>query len=281
MRIRCGLYRIYGRNRMGNFGPHGSGNNGSKIPALSDVRSKYWTLNTTQPALSFLVNLTALIILYRTRRNNIVHAGWILTLDLLTTLLLVMHTLFAEYTFNDDVTGQNSGVKEAFVDLQAVWILGLILCVFQFVSFIIDIRDTHVRRRVDREYAEAITMKQDPNFADPERQAGLEDVELKDRLVVGVRDNQIAEASGSVRVEVPDSGRAELHASHKVEMPDTGKAELHSSHKVELPAIRTLELPMDYAGMGSSRQVSPIELPTPDSVANGWQKDKTSVRSFA
>lgn len=177
-------------------------------------------------------------------------------------LLIVVGTMFTYWPFD---SSNNGRLQEAYNDLRAVWVLAIILGTIHIFCFGVDIRDTHKRRKADKERRAMGKTDKASAFLNIERQTRDDDVELEDRNLFEAGNDRFAEIAGS----------------HAAEMPGRGKAELQGAHKVGQPAISTLELSAVHAGTSHSSQVSPIEFPAPESSADDWHKRKTSVRSFA
>ena len=209
-------------------------------------------LSYEQPLLSFVTSVTALAFLFLLRRKFRINPGWLLSADLVCSVLLSVNLVFnVQYTPGAYGWDLSDGLEV----LQVPWCFCLILGFFHFLLFLCDIWEVHFHRRMIREQRDGHQSDNDPKSVPSGLKSGSaepEDIEMQSisspiRSLneapdtpshTEVPDNALVEMAGTLRVELPDGRILELPEGCRVELPADHRAE----HRVELPDNRRLRI---------------------------------------
>lgn len=194
-----------------------------------------------------------------------INPAWVLASDVFAGTVLAATTgLF--YGAADRLPGYLHG--GGVVQLRVVWDLSLCALILEFFAFLGGVRDVHLHRRDmrARRLAEREKGKVEGVGADD-----CEDIALGALpSAPSPHDPTRPELASRILVELPDGQILELPEGSRVELPsEATRAELPSRRSVSKLETRDLHV-----------VVSPVELESPSSVAQSFQRSPATAWSF-
>ncbi|THW12577.1 hypothetical protein D6D24_06517 [Aureobasidium pullulans] len=186
-----------------------------------DVGYVYESLAITCPLIAVIVDVFAIVLLFRTRKNSNINPVFLLAGDTLTLPLLIIDmaiTCPGEFGFH---------VSTASVEFPLVMVWGLTvgLTALHLILFITSIWETHIFRAMRREQK----MSGSVNLQDLKHRS--QDLESDTSTISSVTE-------GPIRVELPDGRIFELPEGTRFEL----SAEQRSEWPAQLPGVFLAEL---------------------------------------
>jgi hypothetical protein len=192
-----------------------------------------------------VTSVTALVFLFLLRKKIFINPGWLLSADLINSILLSLNLCFnAQYTPG----GYSYDLSDGLEVLQVPWCFCIILGFFHLILFLCEIWEVHFHRRMIREQRQDEQQNNDiPKYVPPGSKSGSaepEDIELQ--LTSSAVQDMHEVPDTPLHTEVPDNALVEMPDTLRVEMPGTLRVELPDGRILELPEGCRVELPADH-----------------------------------